>query len=395
MNDDRWLLPEGIDELLPEDAQYLEVLRRRLLDLFYAWGYQLVIPPVIEYIESLLTGIGRDLDLQTFKLVDQQNGRMLGIRADMTPQVARIDAHRLGQEGPARLCYLGTVLRTRSDDFTNTRNIMQIGAELYGHSGVESDVEIISLMIAMLEETEINDIFIDLGHVKIFRELSIQAKLNADQQSELFEALQRKSIPDIESILSPIKLKKELVTMIKELIWLNGDNGVIENARKVLKAASSSVHDAIDELEAIAVKIKKRNPNIQLHYDLAEVRGLNYHTGIVFSAYQPGVGQAIAQGGRYDDIGLSFGRSRPATGFSADIRRLIQVSRVKAPSLSGIFAPADEDIDLVNKIKELRATGQRVVRELPGQNGKASDSGCDKQLVLNNGVWQIKEMSRS
>lgn len=395
MNEDRWLLPDGIDELLPADAQHLEVLRRRLLDLFYTWGYQLVIPPVIEYIESLLTGIGRELDLQTFKLVDQLNGRMLGIRADMTPQVARIDAHRLGQDGPVRLCYLGTVLRTRSDDSTNTRNIMQIGAELYGHSGVESDVELISLMIAMLETTGINNIFIDLGHVKIFRELSNQAKLNAEQQSALFEALQRKSIPDIESILSPIELKKDLATMIKELVWLNGENGVIENARKVLKAASSTVHLAIDELETIATKIKKHYPNIQLHYDLAEVRGVNYHTGIVFSAYQLGVGQAIAQGGRYDDIGISFGRSRPATGFSADIRRLIQVSQAKMTSLSGIFAPGDDDINLENKINELRGSGQRVVRELPGQNGTASEAGCDKTLELHKGVWQIKEISES
>ncbi|KPJ93793.1 MAG: ATP phosphoribosyltransferase regulatory subunit, partial [Gammaproteobacteria bacterium SG8_15] len=193
MNNERWVLPEGIEELLPEDAYCIEIMRRQLLDLFSSWGYELVIPPFLEYTESLLTGIGSDLDLQTFKLVDQKSGRMMGIRADMTPQVARIDAHQLGREQPTRLCYMGTVLRTHADDLSNKRSLMQIGAELYGHEGVASDIEVIRLMLAMLQHIGLNDIHLDLGHVDIFRSLTKQAGLNPQQEALLFDALQRKA----------------------------------------------------------------------------------------------------------------------------------------------------------------------------------------------------------
>lgn len=395
MNDDRWLLPEGIDELLPAEAQCLETLRRRLLDLFATWGYQLVIPPFVEYTESLLTGMGRDLDLQTFKLIDQRNGRMMGVRADMTPQVARIDAHRIGAEEPQRLCYIGTVLRTRGDDFTHSRNIMQVGAELFGHAGVESDIELLNLMIAMLKTTGINDIYLDLGHVNVFRGLSRQAGLNEQQKAMLFGALQRKAAPEIETLLEPIGLDSAMVEMLSGLVGLNGEQETIEEARLALKSATDSVHQALDDLERIAEHVSKQNPEIQIHYDLAEVRGLSYHTGVVFSTYQLGVGQAIAQGGRYDDIGQVFGRSRPATGFSADLRQLMGIVSMDDIRPAGIFAPHVDDIKLQARIKALRAAGERVVCALPGQIGGAHEMGCDKILTSRDGVWRMEELNRS
>ncbi|HEY5602909.1 MAG TPA: ATP phosphoribosyltransferase regulatory subunit [Gammaproteobacteria bacterium] len=389
MNNERWILPEGIEELLPQDAYRIELLRRQLLDMFSTWGYELVIPPFLEYTESLLTGIGSDLDLQTFKLVDQKSGRMMGIRADMTPQVARIDAHQLGREQPTRLCYMGTVLRTHADDLSNKRSLMQIGAELYGHDGVASDLEVIRLMLAMLQRIGLDDIYLDLGHVDIFRSLAKQAKLDRQQENLLFDALQRKAAPEITAILEQAKIPAATQSMLSELIWLNGGVDMLKKARKTLKAAANNVQKAIDSLEFIAAQLLKLNPQIELHFDLAELRGYNYHTGAVFAAYKPGAGQSIAQGGRYDHIGQVFGRARPATGFTADLRALMEYSSIVNGVEPGIFAPCVDDDTLTQTIDELRAQGNRVITGLPGQTGDARAMGCDRKLEKQNDKWVV------
>lgn len=397
MNINRWLLPEGIEEVLPAEAKHLEVLRRQLLDLFAGWGYDMVIPPLVEYTESLLTGMGNDLDLQTFKLIDQRNGRMLGVRADMAPQVARIDAHRLGHDGPTRLCYIGTVLRTRGDDFGGSRSVTQIGAELYGHAGSESDIELLSLMLSMLQSCELKDVYLDLGHVSIYRSLASRAGLDSEQEATLFDALQRKAAPEINTLLSEWSLDADVSAMLASLVWLNGGAEVIVTAREKLGAADVSVHKAIDELESVASRLQTDYPEIPLHFDLAELRGYHYHTGLVFAAYQAGVGQSIAQGGRYDDVGKLFGRARPATGFSADIRTLLRLGGPTVAKSGGIFAPAINDPKLREQIRQLRQSGERVVCELPGQDDDhkygAIVLGCDRELVLEKNHWSVRAVS--
>jgi len=389
MNNNRWVLPEGIEELLPKDAHQIEMLRRRLLDLFSTWGYELVIPPFVEYTESLLTGIGSDLDLQTFKLIDQKSGRMMGIRADMTPQVARIDAHQLGREQPTRLCYMGTVLRTLVDDLSNKRSLMQIGAELYGHKDVASDAEVIRLMLAMLDKIQLEEIYLDIGHVGIFRGLAQQAGLNEQQETRLFDALQRKAAPEITELLDQAGIDKNGRAMLAELIWLNGGIEVLAKARDTLKSADASVHKAVDNLEVIAKLLQKHNPQVELHFDLAELRGYNYHTGVVFAAYKPGVGQSIAHGGRYDHIGEVFGRARPATGFTADLRTLMEYSAAIGNSVSAVFAPGNDDETLMNAINELREQGERVIVALPGQSDDAKAMGCDRKLEKQKSKWVV------
>ncbi|MCG6900071.1 MAG: ATP phosphoribosyltransferase regulatory subunit [Gammaproteobacteria bacterium] len=388
---DQWLLPEGIDQLLPPEAWRLECARRELLDLFSCWGYDLIIPPLIEYLESLLTGTGNDLDLQTFKVTDQLTGRMMGLRADMTPQAARIDAHPLQRSEPTRLCYLGTVLHTRNDGFGGSRSPLQVGAELFGHAGVESDVEIITLLLESLQLLLIPDIHIDLGHVGIFRGLARDAGLSAQQENELFEALQRKAVPEIEEMLKLFVGDAGQRQRLAALADLNGDRSVLQRAREQLAGASEPVLAALDNLGAIAALIEQRAGKETLYFDLAELRGYRYQTGMVFAVFVPGCGQEIARGGRYDAIGKVFGRSRPATGFSTDLRELMQLSkRSFVHNRGAIFAPAGEDEDLTSAVTALRQSGERVVRALPGQAGAAVEMGCDRLLVNQQGQWVVK-----
>jgi ATP phosphoribosyltransferase regulatory subunit len=386
---DAWLLPEGIEELLPPQAERLERLRRDLIDQLHSWGYELVVPPFIDYLESLLTGTGNDLKLQTFTLTDQISGRQMGIRADMTPQVARIDAHQLGRETPTRLCYLGTVLHTRPDGFAGGRSPLQCGAELYGSDDVESDIEVIRLMLATLEKTGINDAHLDLAHVGIFRGLVQQAGLDEQQEAGLFDALQRKAVPEINSLLDEWALDAPQATMLRALVELNGGSEVLDKATEVFASASDAVCAALDDLKQIAASLQNYLPDTPLFFDLAELRGYHYHTGVMFSAYLPGHGQAIAWGGRYDDIGRVFGRARPATGFSTDLKQLVLLTDMQADSADMIFAPANADAALQEKIAALRAQGERVVCELPGQQGGASEMGCSRKLEQRDGQWEV------
>lgn len=391
MNNERWLLPEGIEELLPPQSQQLEALRRRLLDLFASWGYELVMPPLVEYLDSLLTGTGNDLNIQTFKLTDQISGRLLGVRADITPQVARINAHHMGnREGPVRLCYEGTVLHTRGDGLGGSRSFTQIGAELYGHPTVESDAEMVCLMLEALQVSGIEKVYVDLGHVGIFRALSKSAGLNDEQESVLFDALQRKALPEVEELVINLELDDSTRKGFTDLVWLNGDAAVLVEARQKF-AGNEEVIRALEELEHVAESVNKQMPGLQLHFDLAELRGFHYHTGVVFAAFQQGQGRAIAQGGRYDDIGKVFGKARPATGFSADLRALAVLGASGKTNMpEGIFVPTADDAALWGKVRELRKAGERVVCELAGQASGAAEAGCDRTLVFSGGEWIVK-----
>jgi ATP phosphoribosyltransferase regulatory subunit len=388
MINDCWLLPEGIEEILPPDARRLENLRRELLDLYDSWGYEQVIPPFIEFLESLLTGTGNDLDLQTFKLTDQASGRLMGVRADMTPQVARIDA-RLRQTLPTRFCYLGTVLRTRGDGFGGSRSPIQIGAELYGHGGYESDLEVLLLMLETLTVARVPDVHLDLGHVAIFRTLVRQAELSADQEGLLFEALQRKALPEIQEQLHAFSVSSALRHMLLALAELNGGAEVLSHAAAVLHDADQSVRQALATLEHIVTAVQQRLPAIPIHFDLAELRGYRYHTGPVFAAYVPGQGQAIAKGGRYDNIAQVFGYARPATGFSVDLRTLLAAGVPNETSLPAIYAPWMDDPTLEAYIRELRQCGERVIRALPNADLGPQALGCNRILLKHKGAWLV------
>ncbi len=390
-----WLLPEGIEEVLPAEAQHLESLRNKLLTLFACWGYDLVIPPFIDFLDSLLTGAGHDLALQTFKLTDQVSGEMLGVRADMTPQVARIDAHNLNNESPTRLCYVGTVLHTRGDPLEKTRSPMQLGAELYGHAGQESDVEVICLMLEMLAITGLQNVHLDLGHVGIYRALSAQANLTVDQESELFAVLQRKAKPELKELMAGYELSDELKGMFLKLPELNGDKSILAQARSVFIKANDDVKQALADLMAIAEKLAAHFPALAISFDLAELRGYHYHTGIVFAAFVPSVGREIARGGRYDNIGAVFGRGRPATGFSADLKVLSSLGKqsFQAEKRGLIFAPYLDDAALHEKIRELRALQRAVIQQLPGQIGGAKELGCTAVLEQDQQHWVVKPLA--
>ncbi len=376
-----WLLPEYIEDILPAQARRLESLRRLLLDLFRVHGYQLVIPPSLEYLESLLTGTGHDMDLQTFKLVDQLSGRLMGLRADITPQVARIDAHLLNRQGVTRLCYAGSVLHALPAGLTATRELFQVGAELYGHAGLESDLEIQRLMLEALQRAGIAEVQLDLGHVAVFRRLARRAELPPQAEADLFRALQAKDIPAIRALTASLEAKtREALALLPELY---GGDEVLVQARKRLPRDPEIVR-ALDELSGVARKLKSEVG--ELCFDLAELRGYHYHSGIVFAAYAKPWPAAVAQGGRYDHVGAAFGRSRPATGFSMDIRQMA-ADMTEPSGASGILAPCVSDPGLAEKIRELRQQGEVVVVELPGHEAARHELGCERRLVLRDGQW--------
>lgn len=390
---DRWLLPDGIEEVLPPEAARIEVARRQMLDMFQRWGYEFVVTPHIEYLESLLTGAGQDLDLRTFKVTDPQSGRLMGFRADITPQVARIDAHALRREGPSRLCYVGSVLHAQPRALSTSRSPIQLGAELYGDASPASDVEIIGLMLETLELAAVPDVHMDLGHVGIYRGLVRAAGLSGTAERQLFDALQRKAVDEVESLTA--SLPEGLASMLRALAELCGGREVLDLAQACLVEAPGEVHAALDELIAIADELGVRYPELPLYFDLSELRGYHYHTGVVFAAFVPGVGQSIAQGGRYDDIGADFGRARPATGFSTDLKTLVvlgQLEQAKPPV--GIWAPDSHDVYLWQVVQRLRRQGERVVQALPGQQiADAKGCGCDRQLLLCDGQWQVAPLA--
>ncbi|KAK3850204.1 hypothetical protein Pcinc_043070 [Petrolisthes cinctipes] len=382
---ERWQLPDGIEELLPEQAGQLEGVRRQLLDLYARWGYQFVMPPLLEFTESLLVGLGEDLDLQTFKVIDQHSGRMLGVRADITPQTARIDAHSMIAEGAQRLCYAGSVLRAKPAGIKASRAPIQVGAELYGISDVAADVEVISLMLTSLSALGIADVTLDLGHVGIYRALVAGAQLDNQAQQHLFELLQNKSHSELESWLSESVKDTDIATQLKTLAGLNGGVQVLAQAREL--SDSAEVQQALDDLETLANLVQQRFPGTNLYFDLSELRGYKYHTGLVFAAYVPGVGRALANGGRYNDIGAAFGRARPATGFNADLKILLSIGETtKADAPNVVLAPLSNDPQLWQLVCELRAAGTTVINDLD-----ASENGHSGPVIAKdeNEQWRV------
>ncbi|UOG90754.1 MAG: ATP phosphoribosyltransferase regulatory subunit [Candidatus Thiothrix sulfatifontis] len=385
-----WALPDGISEALPDEAEALEQLRRRLLDLYATWGYRLVMPPLVEFMESLRTGHGTHLDVQTFKLTDQLSGRMMGVRADMTPQVARIDAHKLQTEQPNRLCYIGTVLRTRSFH-DSSRSPLQVGAELFGHAGLDSDFEVISLLLETLEHCHIPGLLLDIGHVGIFRTLAREAGFTAQQESDFYDMLVRKSLPEIDAWLAQASLPAEISICLQQLPRLNGAVEVLEQATVLFADAHPDIRAALTYLRTLTRRVAAHFPDCEIHIDLAELSGYDYHTGIVYGVYTAGMGREVARGGRYDGIGEAFGRTRPATGFSTDLRTLATFALPQQPRTGndGIFAPAVQDAALEELIRTLRSQQQRVIRALDGQTHDAAALGCSQHIIQQDGRWSV------
>jgi ATP phosphoribosyltransferase regulatory subunit len=379
-----WLLPEYIEDVLPAEAARIEQLRRKLLDLFKVHGYQYVIPPTLEYMESLITGTGHDLDLATFKVVDQLTGRLMGIRADMTPQAARIDAHMLNHQGISRLCYAGTVLRTKPDGLARTREPIQLGAELFGYAGVESDIEIHRLMIKALQLLGLTELHIDFSHVAIFESLVKAGNIGADLEQALYAALQSKDKATVKelSLGLDISIQQALIGLTD----LNGDVAILDIAENILPKLPV-ISEALADLRSVAANLG--DLNVQLGFDLSELRGYHYHSGIVFAAYARGYAGPLSLGGRYDEVGIAFGRSRPATGFSLDLRGVV-TALAPARLSSAILAPAGNAKDLLVKIAALRADGQIVIQSLPNEQPIAAELNCDSMLVLRDGKWLIE-----
>jgi ATP phosphoribosyltransferase regulatory subunit len=382
---DRWLLPDGVEDILPLQAKRLEEVRRRLLDLFSTWGYDYVIPPMIEYLESLLTGTGRDLDLKTFKVIDFLTGRTMGVRADITPQVARIDAHSLNSDGVARLCYAGTVVQAQADSMLANRTPLSVGAELFGDSTSKADTEIVSLMIESLKSLGFDAVHVDLGNVDIFRQLMSGFALNTDQQELLFEAVQRKSIAEIGEHCEAFGLSEGDSLLLTQLPGLTGSNAVLERARSLFKA-HEGVLASIDSLQQVSDTIARRFTDLDVYFDLSELRGYAYHTGIVFAAYVNGSRSVVAKGGRYDHIGQVFGReARGATGFSIDVRSLTEKVRLPEESRKSVWVPevpSGEEDSLWQRIKQLRTEGYVVV-----ESGQPDD--FSHHLDFQNGQWHL------
>ena len=320
----RWMLPDGMEEALPPVSWALERLRRKLLDHYHDAGYELILPPLVEHLDSLLTGTGSDLERQTFKFADPAGGRMLGIRADMTPQAARIAARRYADAAVVRLCYLGTVLRTAPDSIGGPRSPRQVGCELFGEPSLDADLEVLRLLLRTLDLAGVPDVHLDLGHVGIYRAVIARLRLDADDEAQLFDILQRKSHPDLADFGSGRSLNGA-VDQLSALMDLNGDVTVLQRARASLAPGDAEIEQALSVLEQAASHLAREFPRVPVHVDLAELRGLRYHTGLVFAAFVPGHGREIARGGRYDGVGREFGRALPATGFSADLNELLRL----------------------------------------------------------------------
>jgi ATP phosphoribosyltransferase regulatory subunit len=399
---DRWLLPDGVDELLPPEAWRVEQMRRSILDIYASYGYELVSPPLIEYLESLLTGTGDTLDLQTFKVTDQLTGRLMGVRSDITPQVARIDSHMLKTNGVSRLCYADTVLHTRPAHMLTNRSPIQIGCELFGEASQTADLEVISLMIDTLNAAEVGRIHIDLAHVGIYRALLESADFDENTENQVFDALSRKSIPELDVLAQRDVANKDIILFIRDIANLSGGVESLDKIRdSVSNLTLSSKEDvlvAISELQTIIDQIQSRFEDVEIGIDFCELRGYNYHTGIMFSAFSLGYGYALAKGGRYDDIGKGFdhkqdAKPRPATGFSADLKAILKVSglNTELSKKERVFAPLKDDKAFIAALGDLRKSYQ-VVQAL-NESDTAEQFSCQKHAVFKDGQWIVESIN--
>ncbi len=383
-----WVLPDHIADVLPSEARHIEELRRSLLDAARGYGYELVMPPLLEYLESLLTGTGQALDLQTFKLVDQLSGRTMGVRADTTPQVARIDAHLLNRQGVARLCYCGPVLHTSPAKPHATREPLQFGAEIYGHAGREADLEIMLLAIDCLQRAGLKDLTVDLADAQIVRSLLAGAPVMAEQLTQIHAALAAKDVSSLRELTAsfPAAQREALV----QLVGLYGDEQVLIDAEKTLYLGHN-LNSLLSNLKWLADQLKAAHPALKISFDLADARGYAYYTGSRFAVYSPSANDAVARGGRYDEVGAVFGRNRPAAGFSLDIKDL--VAAVPTRNLrSAVRAPWSEQASLREAIARLRAAGDVVVCTLPGHEAGCQEFDCDRELAEVAGQWVVKSI---
>ena len=377
-----WALPEHIEDVLPQDAQKLERARRVALDLFTSHGYELVVPPLLEYVDSLLSGSGHDMDLATFKLVDQLSGRTMGIRADTTPQVARIDAHVLNRQGVSRLCYAGSVLHTLPSGLGKSRQPFQAGAELYGHAGLDADIEIQQLMIDALNAIGVKAAQLDIGHPAIFRSLVDLAGVDAETAEAMFIATEAKDIPALNQLAQNAGVVK---TALLALPTLYGGEEVLARAAKLLPA-DARITEALTQLTAIYTQFSAQG--IVVSIDLGELGGFNYESGVVFAAFANGASDAVARGGRYDEVGKAFGRARAATGFSLDLKALLPLIST-SETRCAILAPAIVDSLAKNEMIKLRAAGEIVIARLYGHDAHTHELGCDRELILKDGKYVV------
>jgi ATP phosphoribosyltransferase regulatory subunit len=388
----RWLLPEDIADVLPAKARKVEQLRRSLLDLYRSYGYELVAPPLLEFLDSLLTGTGSDLNLQTFKLVDQLSGRTLGLRADMTPQVARIDAHLLNRTGVTRLCYAGSIAHTRTPIGCTSREELQLGAEIYGHAGWEADLEALTLLLQTLQTAGLKQVYLDLSHAGILTGILENQAVSKEEIETLYGLLQSK---DRSSLASWSRnLPQPVGQALMALTELSGPaTDVLVKARKVLPS-NALVSDALSLLERLtnAIALMPSAPEVSI--DLADLRGYQYHSGMMFTAYVDALPQPIARGGRYDHVGQAFGRARPATGFSIDLLTLAGLS-TDLEERSAIVAPWISDAGLNAAIQALRAGGEIVVQLAPGDAALSAEYRLDRVLVEQGGTWKVQQKSAS
>ena len=385
----RWLLPEDIADVLPAEARKVESLRRAILDLYQSYGYELVAPPILEFLDSLLTGTGSDLNLQTFKLVDQLSGRTLGLRADITPQVARIDAHLLNRAGVTRLCYAGSVAHARTPVGSSSREQLQLGAEIYGCANWEADFEAITLLLKTLGVAGLKKVYLDLSHAGILTGILADQKLAKETIETLYGLLQTKDRPRLQQWATclPAKIADALLALTE----LNGPCAeVLAQAKQVLPK-HAAIDQALADLERIVSAANANaNAGIELSIDLADLRGYQYHSGVMFAAYVDGLPQPIARGGRYDQVGQAFGRSRPATGFSLDLLTLASLSPLQVRKFA-ILAPWVQDVALENAITELRNRGEVVIQVLTGESVEAAEYECDRALVKQGNSWEVKK----
>jgi len=384
-----WLLPEHIADVLPAQARHIESLRRGLIDVARRYGCELVIPPLMEHVESLLSGASRTLDLKTFKLVDQLSGRTLGVRADSTPQVARIDAHLLNRIGVTRLCYCGSVLHALPSGLRATREPLQFGAEIYGHGGLEADLEVQDLLLDCLRHAGLGTVVLDLGDARIVRALLAGVMVDAQELGEVYAALAAKdaaALRELTRAYAP-EVRQSLLT----LVTLYGGTDVIEAARRALPGRPL-LRAALDDLAWLAQRVESAHPEVTLGFDLADIGGNGYYSGVRFAAYLEGSPDAVARGGRYDEVGAAFGRARAAVGFSLDVKVLAAFSPAQPPG-SAVRAPWAEDAALRQRVRELREQGHTVVRVLPGHEDEAQAFECDRELVLAQGQWTLRALA--
>lgn len=392
MSGNKWLLPEGIEEVLPPQAAELDRLCRRIIDQFSSWGYELVIPPLIEYLDTLFTGTDEDLELQTFKVIDQLNGKLMGIRADTTPQVARIEVHNLKRNRPSRLCYIGTALHTLPGGPGGARSLLQVGAELYGHKGCESDAEILALMLRTLQLAGLQDVHVDIGHVGILQGLIKPLGLPPERENEIYGCVHRKAADELRELLAEWDIAGDCDTALLKLMEMEGDATILDEVSAVLRPCSEELCGYVDDLRNIVELTARQVKNAPLFFDVTESQGYHYHTGITFAAYVPGESHGIAFGGRYDEIGQAFGQPCPATGFSADANKLYQLASASEPRKKSISAPTSEIPGLYDLVEQLRKQGETVICNLPGQAGGPADMGCDREIVMERGRWIVRDI---